>query len=69
MTHGESTEHADTTGRITESWGKDNGDEGIEVEGQLQQVDAQSGNPDRDGSGAVHRGTSDDIDPERKTSG
>lgn len=69
MTHGESTEHADTTGKIKESWGKDNGDEGIEIEGQLQQVDAQSANTDNEGSRSVVSGTSDDIDPERQTSG
>jgi uncharacterized protein YjbJ (UPF0337 family) len=69
MTHGESTEHAVTTGKIKESWGKENGDEGIEVEGQLQQVDAQGAHADHEGSGAVVSGTSDDIDPERKTSG
>ena len=69
MTHGESTEHADTTGKIKESWGKDNSDEGIEVEGQLQQVAAQSDKPDHERSAAVPGGTSDDIDPERNTSG
>ncbi|MGV8850716.1 MAG: hypothetical protein ACOH16_14370 [Propionibacteriaceae bacterium] len=69
MTHGESTEHADTTGKIKESWGKDNSDEGIEVEGQLQQVEARSANTDKEGSGSVVSGTSDDIDPERQTPG
>ena len=71
MGSGENTEHADTTGRIKEEWGRDHDDEGIEVEGQLQQVDATTDKtaPEHfDGlEDTVRERSGEDVDPENTT--
>jgi uncharacterized protein YjbJ (UPF0337 family) len=71
MSSGESTEHADTAGRIKEAWGRAHDDEGIEVEGQLQQVDATTDKPTADHvddlADTVRERSGEDVDPESTT--
>jgi uncharacterized protein YjbJ (UPF0337 family) len=71
MSSEETTEHADTTGRIKEAWGHTHDDEGIEVEGQLQQVDASTDktSPDQvdDLEDTVRERSGEDVDPESTT--
>lgn len=71
MSSGESTENADTTGRIKEAWGHTHDDESIEVEGQLEQVDATTDKtaPDHvdDLEDTVRERSGEDVDPEGTT--
>jgi uncharacterized protein YjbJ (UPF0337 family) len=68
MSGGETTEHADATGKFKEAWGRAHDDDGVQQEGQLQQVDAQAGQDARedfdDLEDTVRERSGEDVDPE-----
>ena len=71
MSAEENTRHADASGRFKEAWGRAHDDQGIELEGQLQQVDANSGDAaqgaSHDRADTVRERSGEDTDPETAT--